>query len=419
VAAPLSRRIPAQAEKPAELWAFNGEVPGPVVRIRHGEELRLKLENKTPAPLSLHFQGVRGPNASDGVGGLTQAPVAPGESYEYRFTPPDPGTFLIRPCVPGHTAEATERGLSAILVVEEPNPPKVDADYALLVDDFRLEPDGTLAPFGRGVEANAGRLGNWLGINASEAPARIEAAPGSRVRLRLASVCNARVMRIRFEGLKVWVIGIDGQPTPIFEPLNSTLPFAPGNRYDLLVDMPAEAGPSGSVVALLGQGTPLVTLTSAGQPSRTKHAPVAGLPPNQKLPPGIRLQNATRKDVVVQGALKPLDQLGPGEKSWTVNGAAGTIGMPPLMSVKRGSVVVLAIINRTPLIQPLHLHGHVFRLLHQFDDGWEPYWIDTLQVPENRTVRIAFEADNPGKWLLASMALERFDTGLWTWIEVT
>jgi FtsP/CotA-like multicopper oxidase with cupredoxin domain len=53
------------------------------------------------------------------------------------------------------------------------------------------------------------------------------------------------------------------------------------------------------------------------------------------------------------------------------------------------------------------------------DDGWEPYWLDTLQVPEGRTVRFAFLADNPGKWLFSSAVLERFDTGLWTWFEVT
>ena len=67
----------------------------------------------------------------------------------------------------------------------------------------------------------------------------------------------------------------------------------------------------------------------------------------------------------------------------------------------------------------MHLHGHAFRLLHARDDGWEPYWLDTLQIPENKTVQIAFIADNPGKWALSSTVLERFDTGLWTWFEVT
>ena len=84
------------------------------------------LRNETPLPLSLHLHGVRGPNAMDGVGGLTQEPVAPGQSLRYRFTPPDAGTFLIRPCVLGGSAEPLERGLSGLLIVEEPNPPQVD-----------------------------------------------------------------------------------------------------------------------------------------------------------------------------------------------------------------------------------------------------------------------------------------------------
>jgi FtsP/CotA-like multicopper oxidase with cupredoxin domain len=69
-------------------------------------------------------------------------------------------------------------------------------------------------------------------------------------------------------------------------------------------------------------------------------------------------------------------------------------------------------------VQSLHLHGHAFRLLHPFDDGWEPYFLDTVQIPENRTIRIAFVANNPGRWLIASTVLERFDGGLWTWFEV-
>jgi FtsP/CotA-like multicopper oxidase with cupredoxin domain len=92
--------------------------------------------------------------------------------------------------------------------------------------------------------------------------------------------------------------------------------------------------------------------------------------------------------------------------------------MGPLLKVKRGTPIVLAIANQTPFVQPFHLHGHSFRLLHPMDDGWDPYFLDTLQVPEKRTLRIAFVADNPGKWLLASTVLERFDGGLWTWFEV-
>lgn len=395
-----------------EAWTFNGTL-APVVRVKQGAELRLKLRNETALPLSLHFHGVRSPNAMDGVGGLTQEPVAPGQSHDYRLTPPDAGTFLIRPCVPGGSAEPQERGLSGLLIVEEANPPQVDQDLALLIDDWGLNDDGSLAPFEKsGETAPAGRLGSWLSLNGKPTPQRIEAPPGGRLRLRLANACNARAMRLRFDGLKAYVIATDGQPTSTFEPLRASLPFAPGTRYELLVDLAPEAGMTGAVTAMLGNGLPLLEIATAGE-KRPALPAVAPLPANTKLPDTIKLQNASRKDVVIKGDPKAPNI------PWTINGAAGQRNSAPLLRVKRGSPVVLTLTNQTALMQPLHLHGHSVRLLHALDDGWEPYWLDTVQVPENKTVRIAFVADNPGKWLLASTVLERFDAGLWTWIEVT
>lgn len=411
-AAPLRRKLRPDRD-PAELWAFNDQVPGLVLRVRHGDEVQLRLVNDTPKPLSLHWHGVRGPNGMDGVGGLTQDPVAPGERFECRFRPPDPGTFLVRPCVIGGSAEPAERGLAALLIVEEQAQPPVDHEFALLIDDWLLAETGALAPFEvSGQTALTGRLGNWLSVNGGEPPGRFEVAPGSRVRLRLANGSNARSMRLRFDGIRPYVIAVDGQPTDTFEPLKASLPFAPGTRYDLLLDMPAEAGAVGNVVGQVGAGVALVTLVAAG-PKAAARLPIAPLSPNPKLPPAIKLEKAARKEVVLSGGDRP------GEAPFLLNGKTGSAAMPPLISVKRGSPVVLTVNNRSPFVQPLHLHGHVFRLLHPYDDGWDPYFLDTVQVPENRTVRIAFVADNPGKWLLASTVLERFDAGLWTWIEVT
>jgi FtsP/CotA-like multicopper oxidase with cupredoxin domain len=411
-AKPASMKLRPDAGGEAEAWTFNGSL-APAVRIRQGAELRLKLRNGTALPLSLHFHGVRSPNAMDGVGGLTQEPVAPGQSHEYRLTPPDAGTFLIRPCVLGGSAEPQERGLSGLLIVEEADPLQVDQDLALLVDDWRLNDDGSLAPFETAADAApAGRLGSWLSVNGLPTPQRIEAPPGGRLRLRLANACNARAMRLRFDGLKAYVIAVDGQPTSTFEPLRASLPFAPGTRYDLLVDLASEAGATGAVMAMIGDGLPLVEIVTAGD-RRPALPAIAPLPPNTKLPETIKLQSATRKDVVIKGDPKVPNA------SWTINGAAGQPKGAPLVKVRRGNPVVLALTNQTAFMQPLHLHGHSFRLLHALDDGWEPYWLDTVQVPENKTVRIAFVADNPGRWLLASTVAERFDAGLWTWIEVT
>jgi FtsP/CotA-like multicopper oxidase with cupredoxin domain len=102
-----------------------------------------------------------------------------------------------------------------------------------------------------------------------------------------------------------------------------------------------------------------------------------------------------------------------------VNGAAGDAKGKPLFSVARGRPVVLALTNRTAWPQVLHVHGHAFRLLHPLDDGWEPYWLDTVQIPEGRTLRVSFRTENPGRWLISSGVIERFDAGLWGWFEVT
>jgi FtsP/CotA-like multicopper oxidase with cupredoxin domain len=429
VAGPLKTRLRPEPAPEADVWAFDGKLPGPVLRVRHGDEFRVKLVNKTERPLSLHWHGVRNVSAMDGVGGVTQEPVAPGGSFEYRFTPPDAGTFLARPLVVGGSGEPAARGLCALLVVEERTPPPVDQDIALVFRDWLLGPEGALAPFGAPLEAAiAGRLGNTLSVNGVDVPLKLDAARGARLRLRIANAANARATRIRFDGLKVYVAAVDGQPTDTFEPLRASLPFGPGSRYDLLVDLPDEAGATGTIVAMLGAGVPLVTVATAAESASAKRPAfpaIAPIPANKLLPPEIKLQNAARRDVIIAGGAKigangqPTYEGDP-KRIWTVNGASGSLPLPPpLISVRRGSPVVLAVVNQTAFPQPLHLHGHVFRLLHGMDDGWEPYWLDTLQVPEGKTVRLAFLADNPGKWLISSAVLERFDTGLWTWFEVT
>jgi FtsP/CotA-like multicopper oxidase with cupredoxin domain len=424
-AAPARRKLTPDATAEAELWTFAEEAL-PVIRARHGEPVAVRLVNDTPAPLSLHWHGVRNANAMDGVGGLTQSPVQPGSHFEYRFTPPDPGTSLIRPFVLGRSGEPAGRGLAALLVVEEREPPPVDGDYALLVRDWRLEPDGALSPFGEAREAAlAGRLGNRLAVGGADAPSRIEAAPGSRLRLRLANGCNARIMRVRFDNLKVLVAAVDGQPTETFEPLRASLPFPPGTRYDVFVELPREPGAEGAVTALIGPGVPLVALKTFAAPAAPGEAkPIAAPTANPLLPPEIRLQNAQRATFTIAGGAtrSPSGEAvfgGDPKAVWTVNGAAGSASSRPLFTAKRGQPVVIAVTNRTGFPQPLHIHGHVVRQLHPLDDGWEPYWLDTFQVPEGKTVQIALMADNPGRWLLGSTVLERLDSGLWTWFEVT
>jgi FtsP/CotA-like multicopper oxidase with cupredoxin domain len=105
---------------------------------------------------------------------------------------------------------------------------------------------------------------------------------------------------------------------------------------------------------------------------------------------------------------------------WTLAGRASTgHDGKPLFTVKRRRTVMLGLVNKTAFAHSMHLHGHHFRLLDRLDDGWKPYWLDTAVVPRMETWRIAFVADNPGKWMLHCHMLEHQDTGMGAWFEVT
>jgi hypothetical protein len=95
--------------RPLAVWAYNGQVPGPVLRVRLGETLRVTLVNGLPQPTTIHWHGVRVPNAMDGTPGVTQPPVAPGETFVYEFTPKDAGTFWFHPHL--RASEQVARGL--------------------------------------------------------------------------------------------------------------------------------------------------------------------------------------------------------------------------------------------------------------------------------------------------------------------
>jgi FtsP/CotA-like multicopper oxidase with cupredoxin domain len=417
---------PAPAEK-TSLWGINGQYPAPVLRVPHGQSLAVEWINNTPSPLAFHWHGVR--LVTEKTHELVSSPVLSGQRATHVIQPLDAGFFLYRPLILGQSAEPAARGLGGALIVEEVSPPVVDAEHVLLVQDWLLNEQQQLAPFERTASlAAGGRLGNVLTVNGKPIPERLSFAPSSRVRIRLGNLCVSRIMRVRFDDMKVHVIAIDGHPTDTFEPLRSTLPFPPGTRYDLIVEMPPEDKKVGFITVMIGSGTALVALETSAKipnPRKTPLPPLSPLAPNTRLAPAIRLQEALRAELIIEGGAKitsdgKLDMVNlTMEKPWRVNGSQGNQDHKPLFSVRKGQPIVLTIANKTDFPQPMHIHGHVFRLLHPFDDGWEPYWLDTLHVPEQRTVRIAFIAEEKGKWLIANTNLERFDAGLWSWFEVS
>lgn len=423
-----------------EALGFGGLVPGPLLRVKHGAELAATLVNTLAEPIALHWQGVRIVNALDGAAPLTQTPVAPGARQEIRFVPPDPGLYCYRPSFAPTAPGQLDRGLTGLLIVDEPAPPPVDHDAVAILDDWRIGEDGALAG---APEPAAARGPGWIGsrvtLNGRPIPDTLTGRPGARVRLRLYNAANARLFVLSFVGVTPSVLAIDGQPCDPFEPVRQTVPVGPGARFDIAFDLPA----AGVEAALIARGAtppglpalpdaPVLKLVAAGDPVPAR--PPTTLPLNPVLPPMIRLQDARRMDLVIEGGAPQPAGMGqalamgytpppaPGAKPpppWKFNGRIGeSLPDKPLFTVKRGTPVSLGFVNRTAFPQTLHAHGHVMRLLHPLDDGWEPYWRDSVIVPEGKTSRIAFLADNPGRWLIASTSPERQAAGLAAWFEV-
>ena len=205
------------ASNPQPVWAYNGDIPGSVLRIRQGDLLDVQLFNRLAQDTTIHWRGVRGPNAMDGVGGLTQAPVKPGERFSYRFVPPDSGTFIYHAHPEQNRAAQVHRGLSGVLVVEEKNPPEVDEEIVFALADWRIASDGKSAEASEertldlADARGPGRFGSLLTINGKAVPLARLARPGARLRFRIANLCPARIVALTFHGAQPTIASIDGQ----------------------------------------------------------------------------------------------------------------------------------------------------------------------------------------------------------------
>ena len=350
----------------------------PALRIRLGEDFRLQLANDLDAPLALHWRGLRLPNDMDGVPGLTGNAIAPGDRVDIGFTPPDAGTFLYHPSLRSHAAMQMARGFVGLFIVEEKQPPQTDADLAILLSESTDEKGERI------ILANGRRQLETMAL-----------PPQARIRLRIGNGSSRRMMAIGIDGAIAQVAAIDGQPCGLFEPARQTLPLVPGSRYDLFFDLPNHADANVSFVLRgAGEATQTILRWRTHGAARALLEPFAGLPTNPKLPVRIALEKSRRAELVIDQA--------PDGRSWRLNEqVADEIGPKPFLSIPRGTPVMLNLVNRSKLAQIIHVHGHALRHIHALDDGWEPYWRDSVVVPAERNLRIAFVADNPGKWLIA------------------
>ncbi len=200
------------------VWAYNGQVPGPEIRVRQGDRIRTDVTNGLAEATTVHWHGLRVPAGMDGVPYLTQTPIAAnGGTFTYTFEVPDAGTCWYHPHL--RSSEQVDRGLYGPLIVEEREPVAVDREITWVLDDWRLERDAQIAnDFGnRHDAAHNGRVANTVTIN-GRIPDTVAVRRGERIRLRLINAANARIFALRLEGHEPWIIALDGQPVTPHRP---------------------------------------------------------------------------------------------------------------------------------------------------------------------------------------------------------
>jgi FtsP/CotA-like multicopper oxidase with cupredoxin domain len=406
-------------------WSYDGQVPGAPIRASAGEVLCVTLANELPAETSIHWHGIALRNDADGVPGLTQPPVAPGSEFTYEFTLPHPGTYWFHP----HTGTQLDRGLYAPLIVDDPaEPGGYDDEWTVMLDDWldgvAGTPDDVLEQLRGGMDhaMMAGQTSALLGGDAGDvryphfllngrvpaAPETIEAAPGSRLRLRIINAGGDTAFRVALGGHRLTVTHTDGFPV---EPVDTdALLVGMGERYDVLVTLgdgvfPLIALAEGKDDAALG----LVRTGSGTAPGPdVRPAELDGRVVSYRRlaasPPARLADRPPDRTVAMEitGGMMAYD--------WGFNGRrfdhANTTGH--IEPIQAGERVRLALTNTTTMWHPLHLHGHTFAVA---DSGVRK---DTANVLPGRMLEVDFDADNPGLWMLHCHNVYHAEAGMMT-----
>jgi FtsP/CotA-like multicopper oxidase with cupredoxin domain len=390
-------------------WAFNGQVPGPTLEARVGDVLEVTLTNRLPEPTTIHWHGLRLPAPMDGTD-IVQKPIAPGETFTYRFKAVDAGTFWYH----SHTNEKAqmERGLYGALVIRGDGEPELDAERVLVFDDLKLDRKGRLAKFGGLVQWHDGREGDARLINGKREP-RLEIAAGQVERWRIVNASSARYVRLSIGGAEFRILGTDGGLIEAPVAAQDVL-LTPGERVDIAVG-PFEEG---RTLALNSLAYSRTTIRRRGTerfgslvvgPTRTSTAAVparlrsiepiasASMPPTRTVEFGVRYSWTRGMDFAINGEMHHRDQ-----------------------PVTVGELQVWDVVNSTLMDHPFHLHGFFFQVLAVNGNAVrEVSWKDVVNLPPRSTTRIAWLPDDrPGRWMYHCHILEHHAAGMMAHFDV-
>jgi FtsP/CotA-like multicopper oxidase with cupredoxin domain len=400
----LQAKAGAIALRPGEpntpIWSLLGPTPERDISLKRGDELEITLGNELQVPTVLNWHGIDGVPAAEPL--TARAPLSAGAKETFAIPLRHAGTFMcdLRLLGDGQVRPSSARAL----VVGEKEAVTVDRDEVFLVEDWRVRPNGTaIAP---GIDPkDAMALYTVNGLTTPDIPTRTN----ERLRFRFINGCQRNVIALKIEGHDVRVMALDSQPAEPFLARGGALVLAPGNRVDAFIDAIAPPGSSSAILLHDGkEPRPIARLVASKEPPvRDAALPAAPALPSNGLPAQLDLKNASRFELTLGGS----------QADW-VTPASFASSAAPAFRAKAGRTVVLALTNGADIPEVFHLHGHHFRLLDRLDDGWKPFWLDTLAIEPGQTQRIAFAAEYAGRWLIETMATDWAAPRLVRWYSV-
>lgn len=438
--------------KTLPVWTFNNSVPGPEIRVKQGDKVKITLKNELPEPVSIHWHGIPVPISMDGIPGVTQNAVQPGGSFTYEFTANVPGTYWYH----SHqdSVNQIDRGLYGAFIVEGKDD-NINRDYTVMLDEWNSAGTANMSMgnmssmdhskmnmdspspspsndshSGQGGDAKANEpaaahnmnMYDLLTVNGKTGTAidNLTVKQGDKVRLRLINA-GYKSHILHLHGHEWKVTATDGQPVQNPQPLkDSFLSIAPGERYDVefeannpgqwyLEAHGNEPGVKGLKIKIVYEGTsenkdqpndavvnlPFFDLARYGQPGN------ASFTLEQKYGLEYTMNLGTEDKN--------------GQQVFTINGKA--YPNTDAIQVKKGDKVKVKLVNNSQAdLHPMHLHGHFFQVLSKNGKPLEgsPIVKDTLNLNPGEEYVVAFEADNPGDWMFHCHDLHHASAGMVT-----
>jgi FtsP/CotA-like multicopper oxidase with cupredoxin domain len=415
-------------------WTFNGQIPGPEIRVKEGETIRVVLKNYLPEGTTIHWHGLPVPNNMDGVPELTQNAVMPGEIFVYEFQARPAGSYIYH----SHAKYQLDQGLYGPLIIEPSNPrDSYDREYTLVLEDWVMKDGGGVAntrrrpPMGMMGHMMGGMRGRGGGFPPNGSPLLepiydayavngrvypevepLVVARGDKVKLRLLNPSSATIYDLMLAGHALTITHMDGRQVRPLE--TDVLRIGMGERYDVefVADNP---------------GTWLLGAAEKGAGEGMLRIPVQyqGVQRKEPIPPLFQPQLRLANYWDFQSPY-PTDELAAGNVSrfysqvlsggmmgspfWTINGFV--YPNAERLGVTQGERVQIEYWNRSMMPHPMHLHGHFFKVVNPALP--RSYWIqkDTVIVNPMQRVEIEFMADNPGRWFHHCHNLYHMEAGM-------